>query len=107
MLLLADPVSGLYVTGILEHAGKAKSFKEIHILTPEGISASVTKSSLKLIKSGKVLFSKDQRAQNSDQEVLVDDIMIMRHRRTKDWEIKIGNGIHFHVTNKHVSSRSF
>lgn len=103
MLLVADPVSGLYITGILQRAGKAKAFREIQILTPNGISASVTKSHITVIKGGKILLTKDSNELHAKEELYEDDLYISRHPRTRDWDIRIGGDIHLHVINKHVS----
>lgn len=107
MLLVADPVSGLYITGILQRAGKAKAFREIQILTPNGISASVTKSHITVIKGGKILLTKDSNELHAKEELYEDDLYISRHPRTRDWDIRIGGDIHLHVINKHHLTLSY
>ena len=102
MLLVADPVSGLYITGILERAGRAKAFKEIHILTPEGVSVSVSRKIITIVKEGRILSRKSAGEMKKGEIIDIADVYISWHLVNQDWEITIGTGVKLHVMNKHV-----
>ena len=50
MLLVGDDVTGFYITGKLEKAGRGTAFKEITIMTPEGVAV-FCKSGIKQYKN--------------------------------------------------------
>ena len=47
MLLVGDDVTGFYITGRLEKVGRGTAFKEITLMTPEGVVAVFDKSGIK------------------------------------------------------------
>ena len=54
MLLVGDDITGFYITGKLEKAGRGTAFKEITIMTPEGVVAVFDKSGIKQYKNGMI-----------------------------------------------------
>ena len=55
MLLVGDDVTGFYITGKLEKAGRGTAFKEITIMTPEGVVAVFDKSGIRQYKNGMII----------------------------------------------------
>ena len=107
MLLFADSGSGLFITGILEKAGKATVFGEIRILTPGGYSASITKSKITVVRSGKIVEQVMAAVAKSNHVISYGDITFARKSRTNEWDVRIGDSVHFHVIKKHHLTISF
>jgi len=84
------------LTGKLERAGKGTVFKEITIMTPEGIVVVFGKHGVVEYKNGK-------RHDITDGFQSL-DLVIQKRAGINNWNIKIGNGIELSIERRHVSS---
>ena len=105
MLLVGDDVTGFYITGKLEKAGRGTAFKEITIMTPEGVVAVFDKSGIKQYKNGMITkYEKSGGAVDQGSDGFVSgDLEVMKIVGNNNWNIKIGSGIEITIERRHVS----
>ena len=96
MLLVGDDETGFYITGKLEKAGRGSAFKEITIMTPEGIVAVFDKNGIEEISgSNKIDLSNDFKTR---------DLEVRKVKGSKNsWNINVGSGIEIIIERRHVS----
>jgi len=104
MLLIGDDVTGFYVTGKLEKAGKGSAFKEITIMTPGGVVAVFGKSGIKEYQHGMVV-----RSENGlhDQGFQSNDLIVQKMTGTNNWNVRIGSGIEIAIERRHHMTVSY
>ena len=105
MLLVGDDVTGFYITGKLEKAGRGTAFKEITIMTPEGVVAVFDKSGIKQYKNGMITkYEKSGNAVDHGSNGFVSgDLKVTKIVGNNNWNIKIGSGIEITIERRHVS----
>ena len=85
MLLVGDDVTGFYITGKLEKAGRGSAFREITIMTPDGIVAVFDKNGIKEISGGLL------DAVDGSSEVITGDLEVRKVKGLKNsWKVKVG-----------------
>ena len=101
MLLVGDDVTGFYITGKLEKAGRGSAFREITIMTPDGIVAVFDKNGIKEI-SGGLLDAVDVQS-----DFTTGDLEVRKVKGSKNsWKIIVGSGIEIIIERRHVSSET-
>ena len=97
MLLVADDATGFYITGKLEKAGRGSAFREITIMTPDGIVAVFDKNGVKEISGA------NKVDQTSD--FIAGDLEVQKVKGSKNsWKIRVGSGIEIIIERRHVST---
>ena len=105
MLLIGDDVTGFYITGKLEKAGRGTAFKEITIMTPESVVAVFDKSGIKQYKNGMIRkYEKSGNAVDHGSNGFTSgDLEVTKIVGNNNWNIKIGSGIEIAIERRHVS----
>ena len=99
MLLVGDDVTGFYITGKLEKAGRGSAFREIRIMTPDGIVAVFDKNGIKEISGGLL------NVAEGSSEVITGDLEVRKVKGSKNsWKVKVGSGIEIIIERRHVST---
>ena len=96
MLLIGDAVTGLYITGKLEKAGKGTVFKEITIMTPEGVVVVFGKHGVNEYKNEKNIKHTITDGFQSH------DLIIQNESGFNNWNVKVGNGIQLSIERRYV-----
>ena len=105
MLLVGDNVTGFYITGKLEKAGRGTAFIEITIMPPEGVVAVFDKSGIKQYKNRMITkYGKSGGVVDHGSDGFVScDLEITKIVGNNNWNIKIGSGIEITIERRHVS----
>ena len=105
MLLVGDDVTGFYITGKLEKAGRGTAFKEITIMTPAGIVAVFDKNGIKAYKNGMITkYEKSGREIDHGSDGFVSgDLEVTKIIGNNNWNIEIGSDIEITIERRHVS----
>ena len=104
-MLVGDDITGFYITGELKKAGRRTAFKEITIMTPEGVVAVFDKSGIKQYKNRMITkYGKSGGVVDHGSDGFVScDLEVTKIAGNNNWNIKTGWGLEITIERRHVS----